>query len=869
MSPKQKQKHQPVTTGEETIPSLIVQSAPNTHVARAARRVYLSVQFMQQLGLAAGDHVVVKGVGGGEEQGKASIAPVPLLRRRHCLAISLNPTNRYVSPRRRLPPTLLAYSNLTRQLIDIQLSNLARLNADVKLGHLAHVSQLKETVIPAFKVILRPLAQAEFPIDEMLEVYAKEILMDVRYLARSHFVEFQYFGKQHTFCVQDVSGGIGIDTAVCTTVFSVSRDTKVHVVPFEVDEDITMTDSTFAPPSISYDSIGGLEYQIRIVREMVELPLKQPEMFLQYGLRPPKGVLLYGPPGTGKTLIARAVAAETGSHVIVVNGPEIISKFYGETEQKVAVARELWKDWVCGEAWMYCLSKIKSLQQLRDIFEDAAENAPSIIFIDEIDALCPKRDEAASELEKRIVATLLTLMDGVSSTATTTDPRRSRFIVIGATNRPNALDEALRRPGRFDREIEIGIPNSSARYSILATLLRNIPHSLSDDNIKGLAAISHGYVGADLAAVCREAGLKTIKRCVSVGGAMVEADQMRVSTEDMRNAMAAVRPSAMREVSETGCLCRMGRFIDATFHLLCALFQKDYTRCSESLLDGCGRPASYKTETERVCRMASPGGLMVIILVGNRRQIFIHPESFARLGIRPPKGILLYGPPGCSKTLMAKALATEAGLNFIAVKGPELFSKWVGESEKAVREVFRKARAASPSIVFFDEIDALTVKRGGDGDGGASVADRVLSQLLNELDGIEPLVNVTVVAATNRPDIIDSALLRPGRIDRILYVSPPDLASRRDIFRIQLRKMACSQDVEVEELAEKTDGCSGAEVVSICQEAALFAMDEDLEATEVKRTHFLQALSSFTRRITPEMIKFYDDFKNRSGLRSV
>ncbi|RUP51716.1 P-loop containing nucleoside triphosphate hydrolase protein [Jimgerdemannia flammicorona] len=822
MSPKQKQKHQPVTTGEETIPSLIVQSAPNTHVARAARRVYLSVQFMQQLGLAAGDHVVVKGV----------------VRRRHCLAISLNPTNRYVSPRRRLPPTLLAYSNLTRQLIDIQLSNLARLNADVKLGHLAHVSQLKETVIPAFKVILRPLAQAEFPIDEMLEVYAKEILMDVRYLARSHFVEFQYFGKQHTFCVQDVSGGIGIDTAVCTTVFSVSRDTKVHVVPFEVDEDITMTDSTFAPPSISYDSIGGLECQIRIVREMVELPLKQPEMFLQYGLRPPKGVLLYGPPGTGKTLIARAVAAETGSHVIVVNGPEIISKFYGETEQKVAVARELW----CVERLGYCLSKIKSLQQLRDIFEDAAENAPSIIFIDEIDALCPKRDEAASELEKRIVATLLTLMDGVSSTATTTDPRRSRFIVIGATNRPNALDEALRRPGRLDREIEIGIPNSSARYSILATLLRNIPHSLSDDNIKGLAAISHGYVGADLAAVCREAGLKTIKRCVSVGGAMVEADQMRVSTEDMRNAMAAVRPSAMREVSETGCNVPC-----------CALFSK------KIILDV---PKVYWTDV---------GGQQVIKqkLKESVEWPLQHPESFARLGIRPPKGILLYGPPGCSKTLMAKALATEAGLNFIAVKGPELFSKWVGESEKAVREVFRKARAASPSIVFFDEIDALTVKRGGDGDGGASVADRVLSQLLNELDGIEPLVNVTVVAATNRPDIIDSALLRPGRIDRILYVSPPDLASRRDIFRIQLRKMACSQDVEVEELAEKTDGCSGAEVVSICQEAALFAMDEDLEATEVKRTHFLQALSSFTRRITPEMIKFYDDFKNRSGLRSV
>ncbi|RIA96601.1 P-loop containing nucleoside triphosphate hydrolase protein [Glomus cerebriforme] len=615
----------------------------------------------------------------------------------------------------------------------------------------------------------------------MLNTFVKEILMDIKYLMKGNRVEFQYHGTTRSFFVEDVkpmNDKNTIDGCSEIGLYPISRDTSV-VILHKVSKDKNMDDKH---PEIGYDSIGGLSEQIRIIRGIVENSLKNPELFIQFGLRPPKGILLYGPPGTGKTLIARAVASETRSNVICVNGPEILSKFYGETETK-----------------------------LRDIFDRAAENAPSIIFIDEIDALCPKRDEVGNELGKRIVATLLTLMNGITSKKAQHD----RVVIIGATNRPNALDQALRRPGRFDREIEIGIPNVTSRHSILLTLLKKIPNTLTTEEINALASKSHGYVGADLAATCREAGLKAIKRCIKEK----KRDDVKVNIQDMKTAMAEIRPSAMREI------------------LL------EVPRVYWSDIGG-------QQEIKQKLKESIEWPLQ-------------HPEAFLRLGIRPPKGILLYGPPGCSKTLMAKALATEAGLNFIAVKGPELFSKWVGESEKAVREIFRKARAASPSIVFFDEIDALTVKRGIGGESGTSVADRVLSQLLNELDGIEPLVNVTVVAATNRPDIIDSALLRPGRIDRILYVSPPDIQSRKEIFKIQLKKMSHAKDINLEEFATKTDGCSGAEIVAICQEAALYAMDEDLEAQEVRVDHFFKAISSFTRRITPEMIEFYDNFRKK------
>ncbi|KAI8908834.1 P-loop containing nucleoside triphosphate hydrolase protein [Powellomyces hirtus] len=673
----------------------------------------------------------------------------------------------------------------------VQLGSLLRQNADLELGGTAQIDDLRIPVLEATRITLRPSAKHVHPIDEMLSIYAKEILVDLKYIVKGNLIEIQCYGKLRQFTVDSLVSDVYSETshdgndATIVTPHEVSRRTQI---PRQI-----VTDRR----KVSYASIGGLSNEIATVRDMVEIPLNEPERFTRFGLRPPRGVLLYGPPGTGKTLIARAVAAETGAHVITVNGPEVISKFFGETEAK-----------------------------LRDIFEEAAHNAPSIVFIDEIDALCPKRDSSASDLEKRIVATLLTLMDGVDVSSTT---NRNRVIVIGATNRPNSLDEALRRPGRFDREIEIGIPSAPARLEILTALLASIPHTLLQTDVSDVAASTHGYVGADLAAVCREAGLKAIKRMainplsVSDAGKTDSAcPELRIGPDDVLAAMSEIRPSAMREI------------------------MLEVPKVLWTDIGG-------QEDTKQKLKEAVEWPLK-------------HPEAFARFHIRPPKGILLYGPPGCSKTLMAKALATEAGLNFIAVKGPELFSKWVGESEKAVREVFRKARAASPSIVFFDEIDALAVRRGGE---ETSVADRVLSQLLAEMDGIEPLVNVTVVAATNRPDIIDSALLRPGRIDRILYVSPPDLASRLEIFRIQTKRMACAADVDPAPLSKMTDGYSGAECVAICQDAAMSAMEEDVGADEVHFRHFAKAIHNVTPRITDEMIRFYDTFRTQSGLRSV
>ncbi|CAG8644364.1 12524_t:CDS:10 [Rhizophagus irregularis] len=728
---------------------LSVQETSSNNNARFSRRIYLNVETMREHKLCTGDHVIIRKEIGGMECQNAFLEMVSVG---------------------------IVWPSFTIKNNQIQLNKLQRENANLEIGGIAILSRIKCVNIGASKIVLNP-GSANFPIDQTFNIYMKEILMDIKYLMKGNHIEFQYHGITRSFRVEEIRSmkdekAISDDFSEIE-LYPISRDTSVVI---NVTKGRNINDESL---EIGYDSIGGLSEEIKIIREIVENSLKNPELFIQFGLQPPKGILLYGPPGTGKTLIARAVASETGSNVICVNGPEILSKFYGETETK-----------------------------LRDIFEQAAENAPSIIFIDEIDALCPKRDEAGNELGKRIVATLLTLMNGITNKKTH-GVHHDRIIIIGATNRPNALDQALRRPGRFDR-----IPNSTSRHSILSTLLEKIPNTLTSEEINALASKSHGYVGADLAATCREAGLKVIKRCIKEN----KRDFVKINIQDMEAAMAEIRPSAMREI------------------LL------EVPKVYWSDIGG-------QKEIKQKLKESIEWPLQ-------------HPEAFLRLGIRPPKGILLYGPPGCSKTLMAKALATEAGLNFIAVKGPELFSKWVGESEKAVREIFRKARAASPSIIFFDEIDALTVKRGV-GEGGTSVADRVLSQLLNELDGIEPLVNVTIVAATNRPDIIDSALLRPGRIDRILYVSPPDLQSRREIFKIQLKKMSHAKGVNLEELATKTDGYSGAEIVAICQEAALLAMDEDLEAEEVRMEHFLKATTSFTHRITREMIRFYDDFRKK------
>ncbi|KJE97795.1 ATPase [Capsaspora owczarzaki ATCC 30864] len=593
--------------------------------------------------------------------------------------------------------------------------------------------------------------------------------------------------------------------------YLVSRATSV--VRWQPSTGASSTQSASVARPVTYADVGGLQSQLASIRETIELPLRHPWIFEQAGMPAPHGALLYGPPGTGKTLIARAAASESGCHVICVNGPELVSKYFGETETR-----------------------------LRNLFAEAHRHAPCLIFIDEIDALCPRRDDATNETERRVVGTLLTLMDGLHSgasgkkpTSAATGPVQSKHImVVGATNRPNALDPALRRPGRFDREVEIGIPTSTDRISILQACLRHMAHTLSEEDVASIAASAHGYVGADLAAVCREAGLCAVQRRLQhadlAGDAAVQSPEAAhsiraVTVSDMRYALGQVRPSAMREVA---------------------------------------------VEIPKV-RWSDIGGMHDVKqrLVEAVQWPLQHPEMFARLNLSPPRGILLYGPPGCSKTLMAKALATESGLNFIAIKGPELFSKWVGESERAVRETFRKARAAAPCVVFFDEIDALAVARGGD-DGAGGVNDRVLSQLLSELDGIEVLRNVTVLAATNRPELIDSALLRPGRIDRIMYVGPPDAAARLEILSNALSRMPHQLDgAAVNRLVSQLDGCSGAEVAAACKEAGLFALEESLDAATIEERHFNAAVQKVPKRITPAMLKFYADYQQQSVLQSV
>uniref|UniRef100_A0AAQ4R1Y8 vesicle-fusing ATPase n=1 Tax=Gasterosteus aculeatus aculeatus TaxID=481459 RepID=A0AAQ4R1Y8_GASAC len=516
------------------------------------------------------------------------------------------------------------------------------------------------------------------------------------------------------------------------TFYCLSRSTKVRVGSRAAQED---PDAQAGRSKVTYSMIGGLSGQLDVIRETIELPLKHPELFSTYGIPPPRGVLLYGPPGTGKTMIGRAIANEVGAHMTVINGAEIVSKFYGESEAR-----------------------------LRQIFTEASQRPPAIIFIDELDALCPKREGAQNEVEKRVVASLLTLMDGIGS-----EGHSGQLLVLGATNRPHALDPALRRPGRFDKELEVGVPSAAERADILQKQLSSVLCSAGAEEVTRLADAAHGYVGADLAAVCKEAGMRALRR--ALGNSPQASDRqlsgtVTVALQDLQWAMSVVKPSAMREVAV------------------------DVPKVRWSDVGG-------MDEVKLKLKQAVEWPLR-------------HPEAFTRMGIQPPRGVLLYGPPGCSKTMIAKALANESGLNFLAVKGPELLSKYVGESERAVREVFRKARAVAPSIVFFDEIDALASERGS-ASGSGGVGDRVLAQLLTEMDGIEQLRDVTVLAATNRPDMIDKALMRPGRLDRIVYVPLPDAATRREIFSLQFRNVPVAEDVSVDELVTRTDKYSGAE----------------------------------------------------------
>jgi len=617
----------------------------------------------------------------------------------------------------------------------IRIDGLGRNNSGIAIGDTITVRKIK--AVAAEKVVVAPL-EAIPPIDER---YLADALESVP-LIKGDNVMVPYFGGRLTFQV------IGVTPAADAVL--VTQKTVFHIA--EKGETLR------GVPQVTYEDIGGLTDEIKKVREMIELPLRHPEIFEKLGIEAPKGVLLYGPPGTGKTLLAKAVANESNAHFISISGPEIMSKFYGESEAR-----------------------------LREIFKEAREKSPSIIFVDEIDSIAPKREEVTGEVERRVVSQMLSLMDGLEA--------RGKVIVISATNRPNAIDPALRRPGRFDREIEIKVPDKKGRKDILAIHSRNMP--LSDDvDIDKISSVSHGYVGADLEYLCKEAAMKCLRRLLPELNLDEEKlppetlDKLIVNHEDFQRALIEVTPSGMREV-----------FIENP----------------DVKWEDVGGLEEVKRELQEAVEWPMK-----------------YPGLYDKLGHRMPRGILLHGPSGTGKTLLAKAVATQSEANFISVRGPELLSKWVGESERGIREIFKRARQSSPCVVFFDEIDSIAPIRGAGGE--TAVTERVVSQLLTELDGMENMHGVVVLAATNRADMIDPALLRPGRFDKIIQIPLPDKESRKSILKINAEKIPAIKDendpqrVDFDKLADLTDGLSGADTAAIANTAVSLVIHEFLDA---------------------------------------
>ena len=665
----------------------------------------------------------------------------------------------------------------------IRIDGMVRKNSGATIG--GEVEIKKAEAKEAKKVVLAPIEHNIRVEGDVRGLFAGKVMVQGDIIGSQIRAPIPHMGFNSIFDeLMDMTPSMQeIKFAVLSTnpkdIVIVGPNTEVQL--HEAPVDVSKVEGVGNLLDITYEDIGGLKDEVKKVREMIEIPLKRPELFEKLGIAPPKGVLMHGPPGTGKTLLAKAVASESDAHFIAINGPEIMSKYVGGSEEN-----------------------------LREYFEEAEENAPSIIFIDELDAIAPKREETNGEAERRTVAQLLTLMDGLKS--------RGQVVVIGATNRPDSLDPALRRPGRFDREIEIGVPDREERKEVLEIHTRNMPLS-EDVDLDKIANTTHGFVGADLESLCKEAAMRVVRRILpeiqndeEIPKEVLE--KIVVTEDDFKNAQKEIQPSALREV---------------------------LVQIPDVKWNDIGGLDDVKQELKEAVEWPLK-----------------HPETFKRLGIRPPKGTLLYGIPGTGKTLLAKAVASESEANFISVKGPELLSKWVGESEKGVREVFRKAKQAAPTVIFFDEIDAIASARSGN-DTDSGVTKRVVNQLLTEMDGLEELEDVAIIAATNRPDMMDAGLMRPGRFDRHIEVGKPDEEARESIFKVHTKDMPLASDVDLKKLAKSSEGYVGADIEAICREAAMLALRDNLEVKEIENKYFKEAIEKVkpgNTEISDELVQY-------------